>query len=536
MSENDLRRIIQSVSDSVNEGYQKAHKNGMGTYSEHCREKEAEYVAKWKKQRKKGLKEKANAQKPDISGSVINRKNDIERFREKVDNLKHKQKVSMETKNENRTGDTAGKSNSFPSLHTCALRLLQRVPIRNYGGHLYFYNGICYQSASKSDVISLYRDRVDPCISEEKTMSRISQLSDFILTEKDIVVEDIPNNLHVAILENGIYDVEQQQLSPHTPSLIAFSYIKANFVEDEECPNFEAFLEQVTGGDKILTERLWMFLGYTFMLTTEAKSIFIMGMAPDSGKSVLGNFIESLYPKECVSNIALNDLNKNFSLAPLVGAAVNISLDLPSSRLNAEAVSALKMLTGGDVVTINEKYVPRFSYVNRAKFIFATNNAITLAEPDSAFWNRVEYLPFDYSVKKQDQVRNLVEIFQSEKNAIVSKALRKARKLIKRNFEFPSNQRIESQLREWRGIEVPTIDDFVEECCEFDEDYKGELVDKLYFEYEKYCQNIGCVARTRTYFKSYLERVYEIKHIKTRLGTINPQSAFKGIRLRRRLE
>lgn len=75
MSENDLRRIIQSVSDSVNEGYQKAHKNGMGTYSEHCREKEAEYVAKGKKQRKKGLKEKANAQKPDISGSVINRKN-----------------------------------------------------------------------------------------------------------------------------------------------------------------------------------------------------------------------------------------------------------------------------------------------------------------------------------------------------------------------------------------------------------------------------------------------------------------------------
>lgn len=180
--------------------------------------------------------------------------------------------------------------------------------------------------------------------------------------------------------------------------------------------------------------------------------------------------------------------------------------------------------------------MPRFSYVNRAKFIFATNNAITLAEPDSAFWNRVEYLPFDYSVKKQDQVRNLVEIFQSEKNAIVSKALRKARKLIKRNFEFPSNQRIESQLREWRGIEVPTIDDFVEECCEFDEDYKGELVDMLYSEYEKYCQHIGCVARTRTYFKSYLERVYEIKHIKTRLGTINPQSAFKGIRLRRRLE
>lgn len=78
-------------------------------------------------------------------------------------------------------------------------------------------------------------------------------------------------------------------------------------------------------------------------------------------------------------------------MGTLVGAAVNISLDLPSSRLSPIAVSKLKMLTGGDMITINEKYVPQFKYQNRAKFIFASNHPLKLVEDDEVFWERVVF-------------------------------------------------------------------------------------------------------------------------------------------------
>lgn len=134
-----------------------------------------------------------------------------------------------------------------------------------------------------------------------------------------------------------------------------------------------------------------MFLGYIFTQSLDAKAFFIMGHTPNSGKSLLGKFISCLYEEKYISTIALSDFNGDFSMGTLVGAAVNISLDLPSSRLSLIAVSKLKMLTGGDMITINEKYVPQFKYQNRAKFIFASNHPLKLVEDDEVFWERVVF-------------------------------------------------------------------------------------------------------------------------------------------------
>lgn len=95
-----------------------------------------------------------------------------------------------------------------------------------------------------------------------------------------------------------------------------FSYVKANYVDRGKCKCFHRFLECITHGDKVLQERFWQFLRYVLLQTNEAKAFFIMGTAPNSGKSALGNFIESLFDSRYASSIALNDLNKNFSFAP----------------------------------------------------------------------------------------------------------------------------------------------------------------------------------------------------------------------------
>lgn len=195
-------------------------------------------------------------------------------------------------------------------------------------------------------------------------------------------------------------------------------------------------------------------------------------------------------------------------------------------------MSSLKMLTGGDVVTINEKYVPKFSYSNRAKFIFATNNSISLAEQDRAFWNRLVYLPFNYTVPKKKQDRCLQRRLDKEKNAIVSKALGKARKLLKNNFVFPTTPNIERQVREWQGLENPTIDEFVDEYCLLGKEYAGETIERLYSLYEQYCYDFGYEPRSRIIFKNYLENTFNLRHTKMRLGAENPRSAFKGIAIR----
>ena len=364
------------------------------------------------------------------------------------------------------------------------------------------------------------------------------ELYDFLLTDPNIQRTCDLNKLSgIAILNNGIYHVKKGRLEDFTSSIVAFSSVNANYMEDAKCPRFDKFLCEVTGNDPILIERLWMFLGYIFTQSLEAKVFFVMGHAPNSGKSLLGKFIERLYEKRYVSSVALSDFNGDFSMAPLVGAAVNISLDLPSSRLNATAVSRLKMLTGGDMITINEKYVPQFKYQNCAKFIFALNHPLKLMEDDVAFWERLVFLPFDYSINKEDQKTKLLDKLLDEKDAVVSKALQYAKKLMELHYQFPTTKEIERRIREWRGIDIDTIDTFIQKYCTIDESLKGELMEDLYSKYQQFCLDEYDNPKARNDFKKYLEQQLGLRHFKMRREkTDNPQSAFRGIRLNDKYE
>lgn len=424
----------------------------------------------------------------------------------------------------------------LPPLYKCAELLKERVHLITYGDSLYYYNGKCYDIVVGNDIISLYRTYVDDKVGSEKNLSSIGQLNMFLCTDSTIAVKEFAKNLRIAVLNNGIYDVMDEKLRPHTHKNVVFSYINADYVEYGQCPSFDKFLYSVTEGDEALQKRLWMMLGYILMQSIEAKVFFVMGEAPDSGKSLLGNFIESLFPKKYVSNIALADFNRGFSLAPIVGSAINISLDLPATHLNATAVSKLKMLTGGDSLNINQKYVPEFKYQNRAKLIFASNFPITLTDADDAFWNRLIYLPFNRSVPKEKQDRTLPEKFQKEKNAIVSKALLYAKKLILDDFQFPTTYQIDRRMLEWQGRNCFTIDAFISDCCICGENKRGETVDNLYKAYEVYCDDTSFMAETRYTFKRFLEEQVGLKHFKMRDGGENPQSAFRGIEIQKSIK
>lgn len=426
------------------------------------------------------------------------------------------------------------KLGSLPSLYQCSVLLKERVHLIRYDSNLYCYNSKCYDILDSNDVISLYRDKVDTKLGNERSLSTISQLYKFLCSDSSMVIEGYKRNKRVAVLQNGIYDVMGEELLPHSHEEVVFSYINANYDEHEKCPYFDRFLHDVTEGNEILYKRLWMFLGYTFMQTNEAKAFFVMGEAPDSGKSLLGNFIESVYPKKYVSNIALMDFNRNFAMAPIAGSAVNISLDLPSTRLNSGAVSRIKMLTGGDTLNIQKKFVNDFKYENQAKLIFASNFPIALIEPDNAFWNRLVYLPFDRSVPKAKQDRGLAEKFQKEKNAIVSKALHYAKQLILSDFCFPTTPYIERKMSEWQGKTCATIENFISECCICNETFRGEFADNLYQAYSDYCDDTGYAAKNYYIFKHFLEEQMGLIHYKMHLTGENPRSAFRGIKIIRK--
>lgn len=502
------------------------------------RKKEVKHILNpaysWNLKMKKGKKKKEKAYYRKIRETQAYAKTENSSFPKDVWNEEdslgavfHKNK--MEASSANKKTSSAG----VPPLCECARKLKENVKIICIENRLYCFNGICYQALDKTGLVQLYRDNVNRDLHGARNVKGFYELYNYLLTDSEIKLKPNRDKLsNLAVLKNGIYNLKKAKFELHDPSVIAFSYVNARYTENEECPTFENFIREVTGNQEILIERMWRFLGYIFTQSLDAKAFFVMGCAPNSGKSLLGKFIMKLYEPQYVSSIALSDFNGDFSLGTLVGAAVNISLDLPGSRLSASATSRLKMLTGGDLIIINEKYVPQFKYQNRAKFIFASNHPIQLAEDDNAFWERLVFLPFNHSIDKSNQDTDMLKKLLKEKDAVVSKALQYARILMQENYVFPTTEEIERQVRKWRGIEIDTISNFIAEKCRIGSAYDGVTMSDLYAAYEGYCMEIGELPENKATMKGYLQNKVGLKHKKSRLGKGgNPKSAFCGITL-----
>lgn len=502
-------------------------------------EREAQISSKRKSQQQEVIDQNSAAKPQTVPQDI---KDDFEEYvalQRSLDAVKPSASSDVKTKTPSTSTTfsvgSPDKNKGLPPLYVCAAQLKERVPLILYQDCLFAYNGRCYDLLSSSDeVIRLYRAKVDHQFGGEKTLGCIKQLFHCLLTDSDIPVKKVNQNQRIAVLRNGIYDVMTGQLRRHNPKEITFSWVNAEYLDYSKCRHFRKFLRDVTNGDETLQERIWQSLGYILTQSTEAKTFFLMGTAPNSGKSLLGNFIESLFDESYVSNVPLNAFYRSFEFAPIAGKAINVSLDLPATRLNVDAVSALKQLTGGDAVPINPKYEKPFRYRSRAKLLFATNFPLELTSRDDAFWDRVVYLPFDHSIPKERQDPMLPELFQQERDAIASEALRHTKALIENNFQFPTTPLIERRMEEWQGRMNPSIESFLYDCCILDADYRGELVDTLFSAYERYCDSAGFAAKSRPFFKQFLENEVGLKHCKLRDGGENPQSAFRGLKLKER--
>ena len=415
--------------------------------------------------------------------------------------------------------------------------LNKRVSIISYGNALYYHNGYYYAYLDAEHLIRLYREHVDYELNYESSLYGYKDLYECCVTDPKLQRSEAENEPIYAPLQNGIFDLEKQQLYPHSPDRLTFTCIKAKYDPKAKCPVFDSFLFWVTHGNPQLLERFWMALGSLFIYPTRGKFFIFMEGVSNSGKSVLGNFCQRLYPKESVSNIRLRTMKENFGLMRLLGAVINFELDMPNTKLNAEVVSRLKQITGGDSIDVPRKYLSSVTLERQIKFVFASNHPLCLDGEDDAFEKRIVYLPFDRAVPDDQQDPYLGDKIWAERNAIVTKALHYARKLVQLNYIFPKIPQVDSAEYVVQNSSIKSAGQFVQESCErCDPDVVTALED-LYNAYLDFCKEKDVWACSRSAFKEALTMM-ELEHTRSRcpgndmIVRKNPVSAFRGIRLR----
>lgn len=416
------------------------------------------------------------------------------------------------------------------SLVDLTREVKKNVHIISCGNTLYYYNNYYYIQLDAKQLIKLYRKYVDYELNNESSLHGYKDLYECFLTDPQIECSESENGPIYAPLKNGVFELVEWKLHPHSPDQITFTYINAKYDPDAKCPIFEGYLHQVTGGDPQLMERFWMVIGYLLIYPARGKFFIFMKGVGNSGKSVLGSFIKHLYPKESISNIKLKQLTNQFGMASLATSVINFDMDMSSSKINEEAASRLKQITGGDSMNIPRKYRDDALLERRIKFVFSSNHPLSIDGDDDAFLKRIVYLPFNYAIPDNQQDPDLGDKIWAERDAIVTKALYYARKLVQYNYIFPEIPYVDS-------AKYSPVKMFVQERCDISDMDAMTALDDLYNAYLHFCKekNIG-VCKDSDLRNALKAMGFE--HIRSRCPgndmviRRNAVSAFRGIRLR----
>lgn len=419
------------------------------------------------------------------------------------------------------------------------------IPMFAHKQEVYIYNTAsgAYEKRTQNEVERIIMARYRNFIREYGNGTLIEKVYKLLLKEPQIVRNDVPVSDPTKIaFANCTLDLQTGCTGPHSPAYVVTFALNCDLArashQSEECPAFDKFLYDITGGDELLIKRIWEFVGYCLTQDTNAKVYFVLQGVPDSGKSLLCNLVMDYFPEDKVSSLNIHSLKEHFALDNLESVALCVSPDLPASALDPKSASSIKQLTGNDRVSAPVKYKRNTQFRFEGKLILATNYPLLTQEPDDAFMQRAVVIPFFHSIPKEKQDGSLLDQLKAEKPAIASKALEAYIHLRKNHYKFSGDYAINSSLMfpdDLFGSSdiTPFVYNFLKNF--YEKDPNGMVaISSAYELFSQWVPNQFTEKMFSSAFQRFSEELYGAEHTRSyHSGEFrNARSSMKGIRLK----
>lgn len=322
----------------------------------------------------------------------------------------------------------------------------------------------------------------------EKINKIIPIISTFSETKSKIISDN--SGRYINFLD-GVYDIFTEEVLPHSETY-SFRYcINANSYDiDTDWHTsyyLNLYLQNSFQGAEYKIEMLQEIMGVAISTIRNCKIAFFLHGKSNSGKSVALNILKNLFLPAFCSTLSFEQLNAKFEPALLLGKWINISGEAPD--LTANRISSFKNLVGNGTITTSFKGKDGFNLSNMALMIFACNEMPQINIPDTAFYNRIRILTYDYSLPKKEWIPDIEDHLLEEKGALLAFAIQGLRRFINNGYELTnileSNYNVERYKSSSNSF-ASFANDCIEEC---DGAFlpSGEI-DRIY---RKYCNCNG---------------------------------------------
>ena len=192
---------------------------------------------------------------------------------------------------------------------------------------------------------------------------------------------------------------------------------------DGECPQWTAFLSDVTGGDVELQTYLQRMVGYCLTGATSAHALFFLYGTGANGKSVFANVISTIlgdYAATASMDTFVETRGDRHptDLAGLRGARFVTAIETEQGRRLNE--SKVKAITGGDKISARFMHKDFFEYTPQFKPVIVGNHKPAIRNIDEAMRRRLHMIPFTVTIPPDRRDPRLTEKLLAERDGILA--------------------------------------------------------------------------------------------------------------------
>ena len=283
-------------------------------------------------------------------------------------------------------------------------------------------------------------------------------------------------------LKNGVFDLTELTLSPHSPDLKFTRQLPIKFDPSADCPLWKEALSVIMPKENHRST-LKRWFGYHFQPGQPHQNAFMAVGTGNNGKSTVLGILADMIGEDNIATETLQTLSSNrFAAGRLWDKLANICADIPDSIV--QYTGTFKELTGGDWMRGEEKFRAAFNFRNPAKLTFSANSLPAVNDRTRAFWRRWILLPFPVDLEGKED-KDLPAKLRAELPGIFNWALEGLKELLS-SGKFEADISADSLAEEWKK-RADNLYWFIQECTEVNP--KRKVLKSVFFSaYAIFCE------------------------------------------------
>ncbi len=256
---------------------------------------------------------------------------------------------------------------------------------------------------------------------------------------------------------NGLLNRNTGEFLPHDPIHCVTACIPHDYQEEkQDTAVFDDWLEFISDGDKIKEYRILAAL-YAILTNRYNWQIFLEVTGHGgSGKSIFAHIARLLAGEQNTTSSSLIQLDDEGARAKLFNKTLILCPD--QTKYTGDG-SALKAISGGDLVSMNPKYKDRFDEVIKALILVVNNEPAQFTERAGGIDRRRVIFQFDKIVPKSQRDPFLMDKIAAEAGGIIQKLLN--------TFKDPNKARdaLDEQMKSKEALKVKMSADHLMAFC-----------------------------------------------------------------------